>query len=137
MSLASGGYRPQTPIYQSHFFQFHYISFKKKKKYEAFFLKIKYQASILSDSLKCRWLLGAVTPIVFPPAPKKGMVKFSRKGHFQRAATCKEGTFKRARHAKRALLSPLVLSFLQSCLLFFSFPIHQPFRSRMLLLPVF
>ena len=25
---------------------------------------------------------------MFPPDPKKGMVKFSRKGHFQRAATC-------------------------------------------------
>ena len=115
MSLASGGYCPQTPIYQCHFFpnslhklstttkymelsfskinirppyydslkcrcllgavastppyinvisfQFHYISFQKKiKKYEAFFLKNKYQASILSDSLKCRWPLGAVAP---------------------------------------------------------------------------
>ena len=34
--------------------------------------------------------------LVFPPATKKGMVKFSRKGHFQRAAACEEGAFKRA-----------------------------------------
>ena len=34
--------------------------------------------------------------IVFPPAYKKGMVKFPRKGHFQRAAKCNGGTFKRA-----------------------------------------
>ena len=38
--------------------------------------------------------------LVFPPAPKKGMVKSSRKGHFQRAATCKEGTYKRAATCK-------------------------------------
>ena len=36
-----------------------------------------------------------VVYIVFPPASKKGMVKFPRKGHFQRAAKCKGGTFKR------------------------------------------
>ena len=36
------------------------------------------------------------TQVVFPPAPKKGMVRFSKKGHFQRATTCYEGTFKRA-----------------------------------------
>ena len=34
--------------------------------------------------------------VVFPPAYKKGMVKFPRKGHFQRAATYNGGTFKRA-----------------------------------------
>ena len=26
-------------------------------------------------------------PLVFPPAPKKGMVKFPGKGHFKRAKT--------------------------------------------------
>ena len=59
MSLASGGCRPQTPIYQCRFFP---ISLHKllTKKHGAFFLKNKYQASILSDSLKCRWLLGAI-----------------------------------------------------------------------------
>ena len=61
MSLASGGCRLHTPIYQCNFFQ---ISLHKlsKKKYGAFFLKNEYQASILSDSLKCRWPLGAVAP---------------------------------------------------------------------------
>ena len=44
--------------------------------------------------------------VVFPPAPKKGMVKFSRKGHFQRAATCKEGTFKRAATCKKGTFMP-------------------------------
>ena len=34
--------------------------------------------------------------IVFPPAPKKCMVKFPRKGHFKRATTGKEGTFEHA-----------------------------------------
>ena len=43
---------------------------------------------------------------MFPPAPKKGMVKFSRKGHFQRAATCKEGTFKRAVTCKEGTFKP-------------------------------
>ena len=38
---------------------------------------------------------------VFPPAPKKkGMVKFSRKGHFQRIMTCQKGTFSTHQHAK-------------------------------------
>ena len=60
MSLASGGDRPQTLIYQYNFFP---ISLHKlSKKYEAFFLKNKYQASILPDFLRCRWLLGAVAP---------------------------------------------------------------------------
>ena len=61
MSLASGGCRPQTPIYQCNFFpiSLHKVS---KKKYGAFFFKNKYQASILSDSLRCCWLLGAVAP---------------------------------------------------------------------------
>ena len=30
------------------------------------------------------------------PSPKKGHGKVFKKGHFQRAATCYEGTFKRA-----------------------------------------
>ena len=30
------------------------------------------------------------------PSPKKGHGKVLKKGHFQRAATCYEGTFKRA-----------------------------------------
>ena len=61
MSLASWGFRHQTPIYQCNFFQ---ISLNKlsKKYMKAFFLKNKYQASILSDSLKCRWPLVAVAP---------------------------------------------------------------------------
>ena len=47
--------------------------------------------------------------LVFPPAPKKGMVKFSNKGHFQRAAlaaTCKEGTLKGAATCKAGTLKP-------------------------------
>ena len=52
---------PRPPYINVTYFQLHYISFQKKKK-EAFFIKNKYQASILSDSLKCRWLLGAVAP---------------------------------------------------------------------------
>ena len=32
-------------------------------------------------------LIEMVLLIVFPPAPKKGMVKFLRKGHFKRATT--------------------------------------------------
>ena len=61
MLLASGGYRPQTPIYQCNFFP---ISLHKlsKKKNEPFFQKNKYQDSILSDILKCRWLLWTVAP---------------------------------------------------------------------------
>ena len=43
---------------------------------------------------------------MFPPAPKKGMVKFSRKGHFQRVATCKEGTFKRVGTCKEGTFKP-------------------------------
>ena len=39
-------------------------------------------------------LLAVLVFVVFPPAPKKGMVKFSRKGHFSAR-----------RHAKRAHLS--------------------------------
>ena len=39
------------------------------------------------------------------PAPKRGMVKFSRKGHFQRVA-CKEGTFKRAATCKEGTFKP-------------------------------
>ena len=39
-------------------------------------------------------------------APKKGMVKFSRKGHFQRVATCKEGTFKCAEKCKEGTFKP-------------------------------
>ena len=31
--------------------------------------------------------------LVFPPAPKKGMVKFPGKGHFKRAKTGSKGTF--------------------------------------------
>ena len=63
MSLASGGYRPQTPIYQCNFIPIsHYKLSKQKQIYEAFFLKNKYQASILSDSLKCHWLLGMFAP---------------------------------------------------------------------------
>ena len=49
---------------------------------------------------------------MFPPAPKKGMVKFSRKGHFQRAATCKEGTFKRAATYKEGTFKPASFIFL-------------------------
>ena len=60
MSLASGGDSLHPPPYINVVsFQFHYISFQPKQ-YGAFFLKNKYQASILSDSLKCRWLLGAI-----------------------------------------------------------------------------
>ena len=44
--------------------------------------------------------------LVFPPDPKKGMVKFSRKGHFQRAATCKEGTFKCMATCKEGTFKP-------------------------------
>ena len=44
--------------------------------------------------------------VVFPLAPEKGMVNFSRKGHFQRAATCKEGTFKRAATCKEGTFKP-------------------------------
>ena len=49
--------------------------------------------------------------VVFPPAPKKGMVKFSRKGHFQRAATCKEGTFKRAATCNEGTFKPATFIF--------------------------
>ena len=44
--------------------------------------------------------------VVFPPAPKKGMVKLSRKGHFQRAATCKEGTYTRVETCKEGTFKP-------------------------------
>ena len=54
-----GAVTPRPPYINVISFQFHYISFQQKN-YGAFFLKNKYQASILSDSLKCRWLLGAV-----------------------------------------------------------------------------
>ena len=60
--------------------------------------------------------------IVYPPAPKKGMVKFSRKGHFQRAATCKEGIFKHAATCKEGTFKPASLTFLQSYLLLPFFP---------------
>ena len=56
-----GAVAPKTPYINVNFFQFYYISFQKKKN-EAIFLKNKYQASILSDSLRCRWLLGATAP---------------------------------------------------------------------------
>ena len=61
MSLASGGYRHQTPLYQCNFFPIsqHKLS---KKIWSFLFKKNKYQASILSDSLRCRWLLGTVAP---------------------------------------------------------------------------
>ena len=44
--------------------------------------------------------------LVFPPAQKKGMVKFARKGHFQHAATCKEGTIKSAVTCKEGTFKP-------------------------------
>ena len=34
--------------------------------------------------------------LVFPPAPKRGMVKFPGKGHIKRVITCQEGTFEPA-----------------------------------------
>ena len=43
---------------------------------------------------------------MFPPAPKKGMEKFSRKGHFQRVVTCKGGTFKRTVTCKECTFKP-------------------------------
>ena len=48
--------------------------------------------------------------LVFPPAPKKGMVKFSRKGHFQHEATCYEGTFKCAADMGRITLKSNALN---------------------------
>ena len=60
--------------------------------------------------------------LMFPPAPKKGMVKFSRKGHFQRASTCKEGTFERAATCKEGTFKLASLTFLQSYLLLPFFP---------------
>ena len=63
--------------------------------------------------IKCNYEFDINILLVFPPAPKKGMVK----GHFKRVTICLEGTFECAatgyegifnvrRHAKRALLSP-------------------------------
>ena len=36
--------------------------------------------------------------LVFPPAPKKGMVKFSKKGTFSARQPIKKGTFRARRH---------------------------------------
>ena len=55
-----GAVAPRPPYINVTSFQFHNIRFQKK--YGAFFLKNKYQASMLSDSLRCRCLLGAVAP---------------------------------------------------------------------------
>ena len=81
--------------------------------------------------------------IVFPPAPKKGMVKFSRKGHFQRAAPCKEGTFNPAVTCKEGtfkpasfIFSPVLSSF--TFLSQFTNPLEagccycQPFKQKIL-----
>ena len=81
--------------------------------------------------------------IVFPPAPKKGMVKSSRKGHFQRTATCKEGTSKRAATCKEGtfkpasfIFSPVLSSF--TFLSLFTNPLEagccycQPFKQKTL-----
>ena len=46
-----------------------------------------------------------VGPIVFPPAPKKGMVRLLKKGHFLTRGSMSKGHFMRARASKRALLS--------------------------------
>ena len=43
--------------------------------------------------------------VVFPLAPKKGMVKFPGKGHFKRVTTGEEGTLNAWRQAKRAFLT--------------------------------
>ena len=56
-----GAFATRPPYINVISFKFLSITFRKKK-YEAFFLKNKYQASILSDSLKCQWLLGAFSP---------------------------------------------------------------------------
>ena len=79
----------------------------------------------LLEHIVCRQILNHLEQnniLVFPPAPQKGMVKFSRKGHFQRAVTCKEGTFKRAATCKEGTFKPASLTFLQSYLLLPFFP---------------
>ena len=40
---------------------------------------------------KCSNLIVRLHELVFPPAPKKGMVKFPGKGHFKRATTGLKG----------------------------------------------
>ena len=61
---------------------------------------------ILSEFIKVAHVWTCSVLIVFPPVPKKGMVKFSRKGHFQRAVTCKEGTFQRTATCKEGTVKP-------------------------------
>ena len=60
--------------------------------------------------------------LVFPPAPKKGMVQFPGKGHFKRGQQAKRAHLSAQGQAKRAPLSPssklnVLLSYISLCLL--------------------